>query len=79
VLLPGGIALFLATLAVIRFVMRRRILWPLPVAAAAILLVIPLATVVPALVAELVCVIVLAVLVTAREIYTRRGVIQRIH
>lgn len=79
VLLPGGIALFLATLAVIRFVMRRRILWPLPVAAALILLVIPLATVVPALVAELVCVIVLAVLVTAREIYTRRGVIQRIH
>lgn len=79
VLLPGGIALFLATLAVIRFVMRGRILWPLPVAAAAILLVIPLATVVPALVAELVCVIVLAVLVTAREIYTRRGVIQRIH
>ena len=79
VLLPGGITLFLATLAVIRFVMRRRILWPLPVAAAAILLVIPLATVVPALVAELVCVIVLAVLVTAREIYTRRGVIQRIH
>ncbi len=79
VLLPGGIAMFLATLAVIRFVMRRRILWPLPVAATLILLVIPLATVVPALVAELVCVIVLAVLVTAREIYTRRGVIQRIH
>jgi len=79
VLLPSGIALFLATLAVIRFVMRRRILWPLPVAAVLILLVIPLATVVPALVAELVCVIVLAILVTAREIYTRRGVIQRIH
>lgn len=79
VLLPGGIALFLTTLAVIRFVMRRRILWPLPVAAALILLVIPLATVVPALVAELVCVVILAVLVAAREVYTRRGVIQRIH
>ncbi|MFM7212499.1 MAG: low temperature requirement protein A [Actinomycetota bacterium] len=79
ILLPGGIALFLVTLAVIRFIMRRRILWPLPAAAVLILLVIPLALAVPALAAELACVVILAVLVAAREIYTRRGVIERIH
>ena len=79
IFLPGGIALFLATLAVIRYLMRGRIMWPLPVTALVILLVIPLARVVPAIVAELACVIVLVVLIAAREIYTRRGVIQRIH
>lgn len=79
VLLPSGIALFLVTLAIIRFIMRRRILWPLPAAAVLILLVIPLALAVPALAAELACLVILAVLVAAREIYTRRGVIERIH
>ena len=79
VMLPAGIALYLATLAVIRLVMRGRILWPLPIAAALTLLVIPLAGAVPALASEVVCVLILLVLVIARETYKRRGVIQPIH
>lgn len=77
--LPGGIALFLLTLAVIRRVMRGRVLWPLPLAALGTLLVIPLAYVLPALASEAICVVILGTLVTAREIYKRRGVIQPIH
>lgn len=79
VMLPGGIALYLASLAVIRLIMRGRVLWPLPIAAGATLLVIPAAGVLPALASEALCVLILLVLVVARETYKRRGVIQPIH
>ena len=79
VMLPAGIALYLATLAVIRLIMRGRILWPLPIAAALTLLVIPLAGALPALASEILCVLILLVLVVARETYKRRGAIQPIH
>ena len=78
-MLPAGIALYLTTLALLRFIMRGRVLWPLPVAAALSLLVVPISQRAPALVAEAACTAVLVVLVASREAYKRRGVIQPIH